>query len=83
MISAIPNAADRARYEAWQNALGEVSVCARRLERQRHTVWEGLAPDALRRKTARLDSLKPPLPYRSWEHLGEAIHGRAYRPKDW
>lgn len=78
-----PTPKDRQSYERWAQALGEMCEQFKRLERLKGTEHEGLARDLFQSKARRIDALVLPFPWKSWQHLGDAIHGRAYRPKTW
>lgn len=70
-------------YQRWRNALSLMCTAYRALQGVLGTTGEAKARDVFQEYAKRIDSHIPPLGWRSWEHLGDAIHGPAYRPKTW
>lgn len=77
------NAGDIRRYHGWLRTLAAVCRAYEALQdaigKPRELEMRRKFQDAARRP----DMLTPPAPWASWERLGEAIHGRSYRPRTW
>lgn len=78
-----PNGNAIHRYRMWIARLRTICAEYKALERLKGTTGEDMARSNFRRAALRMDDFEVPPGYRSWEHLGDAIHGPGYRHKTW
>jgi len=71
----------RDAYRRWLLRLEEMCDAYRKLEAAIGTGREVTLRREFQHLTRRVDAVTLPPPWKSWQQLGAAIHGRAYRPK--
>ena len=70
-------------YQRWCDALSLICTAYKALQGAMGTPQESRARDMFQACALRIDALTPPLGWRSWDTLGDAIHGPRSRPKAW
>lgn len=78
-----PNQDAKRRYRIWVSTLRAMCQAYERLERQIGSAGEAQARSGFRTLAKQVDVYSVPQPWKSWEHLGDAIHGGPHRQKAW
>lgn len=76
---------DREAYRIWDERLRLILQTGEMLQKCMGRPAEDVARRQFHDAARSIDKIKEPEPWRSWEDLGNAIHGRkrSYRPRAW
>jgi hypothetical protein len=73
----------RRQYMRWEAAIAAMCDAYRALEARLGMSGEAAARSRFHAAVRQVDVYTLPEPWKSWEHLGHAIHAQPYKPRSW